>query len=490
MKKLAGENLINKVGNATKWSTITEIVTKLITPISTAFLARLLAPEVFGVVVTVAMVISFAEMFSDAGFQKYLIQHEFIDDNDKINNANVAFWTNFCIAIFLFIIIIVFRNPIAEMVGNAGLGNVIAIACVQLPISAVSSIQIALYKRNFDFKTLFVTRLLNSFIPILITIPLALLGMGYWSIIIGSICGQLSNAITLTLKSKWKPAFSYDFQLLKKMISFSIWSLIEAISIWLTTWIDVFIIGNSLNNYYLGLYKNSITMVNAIMAIITASLTPILFSALSRLQNDERSFQNMYFNVQKIIAYLVLPLGIGIYIYRKLVTSFVLGPNWLEASNIIGIWALTSSAVIIFSHLSSEVFRAKGKPKLSFLVQLSHLVFLVPACLISLQFGFWELIYTRSFIRLQSIIASLLIMHFVFHISAKKILSNVGKPFLCAIIMGAIGIGLQTVSANIWWSIISIIICTIIYFFLIILISKEEIKELVNLLKINIFKRR
>lgn len=47
-------------------------------------LARILAPEAFGVVATIAMIISFAEMFTDAGFQKYLVQREFKDDIENI----------------------------------------------------------------------------------------------------------------------------------------------------------------------------------------------------------------------------------------------------------------------------------------------------------------------------------------------------------------------------------------------------------------------
>ncbi|MGR5967704.1 oligosaccharide flippase family protein [Bacillus paranthracis] len=41
------------------------------------------------------------------------------------------------------------------MVGNPGLGIVIIIACVQLPLTSFSSIQMALFRREFDFKTLF-----------------------------------------------------------------------------------------------------------------------------------------------------------------------------------------------------------------------------------------------------------------------------------------------------------------------------------------------
>ena len=45
-------NLDKQVGQATKWSSITEIVATLIASITNAILARLLIPEAFGVVAT------------------------------------------------------------------------------------------------------------------------------------------------------------------------------------------------------------------------------------------------------------------------------------------------------------------------------------------------------------------------------------------------------------------------------------------------------
>ena len=144
-----------KVGQATKWSSVTEIIAKLISPIVNILLARLLAPEAFGIVATITMVISFAEVFTDAGFQKYLIQHEFKDEDELNRSTNVAFWTNLCVSVLICGIIFVFRDSIAVVVGSEGLGNSISIASVLIIIAAFSSIQMARYKRSFDFKTLF-----------------------------------------------------------------------------------------------------------------------------------------------------------------------------------------------------------------------------------------------------------------------------------------------------------------------------------------------
>lgn len=454
----------NKVLNATKWSAITEIAAKLVSPITSMILARILAPEAFGVVATVTMIVSFADMFTDAGFQKYLVQHAFKDEEEKFNNANVAFWTNLGISVFLWFIIVIFREKIASSVGNPSLGNVVAIASIQLLLTSFSSIQMALYRRDFDFKTLFLVRMVSVFIPFAVTLPLAFLGLSYWALIIGTITMQLSNAIILTLKSKWKPKLFYNTKILIEMLSFSIWSLIEAISIWLTTWADTFIIGNALNQYYLGLYKTSTSMVNTLMALITGSTTPVLFSTLSRLQDDEVKFNNMFLKFQRLISIMVFPLGVGVYLYSDLATQILLGSQWSEASGVIGIWALTSSVMIVFGNYCSELYRAKGSPKLSFVAQLLHLIVLIPACIISSKYGFWSLVYTRSLIRLQFVIVHLIIMKFVIKFPISKIFKSVFPTAFSAVAMGVFGYLLQQINEGLVWSLFSIILCALFYF--------------------------
>ncbi|MNB96609.1 Lipopolysaccharide biosynthesis protein WzxC [compost metagenome] len=456
-------NLQNKIVKATKWSAFTEILSKSVSPITNMILARILVPEAFGVVATITMIISFTIMFSDSGFQKYLVQHEFKDEDDKNKSATVAFWSNFIFANTLWLIIILFREQIAELVGNPGLGIVIAIACIQLPITSFSSIQEALFKRDFDFKVFFLVRIISVCVPFLITIPLALMGLSYWALIIGSLSIQVVNALILTAKSIWKPKFFFSIEIFKRMISFSIWSLFESVSIWLTTWVDTFIIAFILNQYYLGIYKTSTTLVNSLMAIITASIIPVLFSTLSRLQNNEEQFELLFFKFQRFVSYLVFPLGVGVFLFSDLVTAILLGSQWKEASDIIGIWALGSSIMIVLSNFSNEVYRAKGKPKLSFLAHLLHSIILIPVCVISSNYGFLALVYARSFIRLQLIMVHFILMKSVIGFSVKRIILNLLPASIIATLMGGIGYTLLQIGQGLLWEFASVIVCILFY---------------------------
>ncbi|MBH1939372.1 lipopolysaccharide biosynthesis protein [Mobilitalea sibirica] len=476
------ENIYKKIGNATKWSSLAEILAKLITPVTSMILARLLTPDAFGVVATVAMIFSFADMFTDSGFQKYLVQHEFNSNEEMYQSTTVAFWTNLTISFLLWGIIIIFSDSLAALVGNPGLGKTFRVACISLPVTSFSSIQMALYRRNLEFKTLFVVRITAVLIPLVVSIPLAIMLKSYWALIIGTICGHLSNAIILTVKSKWKPNLFFRFHILKQMLAFSIWSLVEAVSIWLTNYIGIFIVGVFLSTYHLGLYKTSMHTVNQIMTLITAATTPILFASLSRMQNNFKLFEDTFFKFQRHVGMLVIPMGVGIFMYHKLMTNLLLGSQWVEASEFIGLWALISSFKIVLSNYCSEVYRSVGRPRLSVMVQVTQIVVLIPLLLYGAKSGFEMLYILRSFVVIEMIIVNLTIMYLTVRISPRKMILNIVPFVFCSIIMALCALGLQHVSDNLIWSIISIFICVIIYFISLYCIFPETRSDLAPVL--------
>lgn len=468
------EKINKSVATATKWSAITEIAAKLIAPISTMILARILNPEAFGVLVTATMVISFAEIFTDAGFQKYIIQHRFKDTEALYKSTAVAFWSNLIFSIVVWIIICLFASRIALLVGNEGYGLVISISCVCIPLAAFSSIQMALFKRSLDFKTLFIVRIVGILIPLVVTIPLALITRSYWALIIGMIALNACNAIILTWKSTWKPKWFYDTKIFREMFSFTMWSMVEAITIWLTGYLDIFIIGTVLDTYYMGVYRTAITTVGQVMGLITAATTPVLFSALSRLQQDDQEFKRLFFKFQKFVGIFVIPMGVGIFIFQDFITEILLGDQWGEASYLMGLWGLTSAVTIVLSHYCSEVYRAKGKPKYSVLAQLLHICFLVPAVLISVKYGFESLCLWRSLIRFTSIGINLCLLFKLVRITPFEMMSNIMHICIASLVM-FLFFQILPVTENLIMQFFCIILCIIVYLITIILFKQERI---------------
>lgn len=373
---------------ATKWSLGTQIVAKLISPITTLVLAHILTPEAFGIVATITMVTSLADVLSDAGFQKYLIQHRYASRNDLLESANVAFWTNLAIALTCWLAIAVFRDPIARAVGNPGLGVVFAVAGVSLPLVALVSVQTALHQRAFDFRILFSSRVGSSLIILAVAVPLALVGWSYWSMVVGTIASNVFLACWLSFGSSWHPRLGYSFVLLRQMLSFSMWTLLETLLSWSTAWAGTFVLGAIMSPYYVGLYKTSISLTSAILGIASAAVMPIVFASLSRYQSDRSKFDDVFYRMQKSLALVLVPMALFLLAFRDPLVAVLLGPQWAETSLFVGAYGAASALVIVFGYLGSEVYRSLGRPKYSILVQLSYLVFLIPTLVISSAKGY------------------------------------------------------------------------------------------------------
>lgn len=449
---------------ALKWSLLTEVLAKIISPVTQLILARILAPEAFGVLATVVMVTSFADMLADAGFQKYLVQHEFRDRRALDQNATVAFWSSMVVALVLFSGIAIFRDSLATLVGNPGLGLPLVVAAISVPLAVCVSTQMALFRRAFRFKQILPIRVGAALVMLVTTVPLAFLGWDYWALIAGTLASALVNAIALTIVSPWKPRLFYSFSLFVKMFSFSSWSLLEAVSIWMTTWAGTFIVGSVLGSYELGLYKQPMTIVTAMFALVTSATTPILFSALSRLQFERDQFRNFFLKFQFSVALAVLPLGVGAFFFRDALINILFGPQWAEAALMFGAWSLSTAFVIVLSHYCSEIYRSLGKPRISLLSQIMYMTVMIPALYFAALDGYVTLVIVNAVVRCVAIVINQILTRAVAGIGFIQVLENLYPPIIAATIMGAVAAAwVHLLGSSLSWTVLGILSCMAVY---------------------------
>lgn len=478
-------NIEQNVKNASRWSILTELLSKMMSPVVNMILARLITPEAFGMVATITMVTSFADIFTDAGFQKFLIQKKENSPDDLDRDTNVAFWTNLSLSLVLWWLIFLFRDRLAAGVGSPELGNAIAIAALSLPLTSFSSIQMARYRRDFDFQTLFFARLVGILVPLFVTVPLAFLLRSFWAVVVGNISVNLANAILLTARSHWKPKRYYCFSRLKHMISFSMWTLIEQLMGWANLNIGIFVVGKYLSDYYLGLYKTSMAMTNQILMILVNAFSPVLFSALSKLTENREEFLDMYYSIIRKTGFIVIPLGIGVFVYRKLFTLILLGSQWAEAAAFVGLWGILRALNIVFGLFSMEVFVSLGKPKFSVLTQALELIVLFPVLMITVRFGYTSVYLARCVVVIWSMAVEMLLLNVAAGISVIKTFKDTAPCFVGACMMGFLGMTLQRINSGVAWNFVSVFICVIFYFAIMYIYpsTRATEKELLRMIK-------
>ena len=415
----------NKVRNSTKWTLLTECLSKIITPLTGMLLARMLSPTAFGIVAAILVVTSFAEMFADAGFQKYFVQHEFYSKQEKNIGFITALITSCLIAVFVWIVICLLADWIASRLGIIGAEWGIRLASIGIIINSFNGMQSAIFKRNFQFKLLFKLRMAVLFVPLLVTIPLAYMGTGYWALIIGTLTQQVITCIIQFHYMDIELAWLFDWQILHKMLSFSLWTLLESVTIWLSTWGGMFMISIFLNSYYLGIYRGVMTLVGAAFSILTGAIIPVIFSALSRLQNDMEAFRILIFDIQYKAALFILPLGMMMYIFQDVFIDIMLGSQWHDGDFFFGLWSLTMCLSILINGFASEALRAKGMPRMSALSQFLHFPVLFIVLWYTAKFNFDVMVIGTCLSSLWMCFVKIIMLRQILGFSLRKMAGNI-----------------------------------------------------------------
>lgn len=361
----------NKMKNAAKWNSISELIAKLFVPITNIILARVLLPEEFGVVASIMMFITLVDLISESGFQKYLIKTKFNNKLSLEEHLNVAFSVNLMISLGAIAIIFLFKQNIGILLGDITLIKPLLLATTLLIISSLSSIQIALFKKNLDFKTLGLIRMVSVLLPLLVTLPMAIIGMSYWAIIIGKITSDVLSLFLLQWNSSWRPRFFYSQEIFTKMIKTSSWALAETLLMWFTTYIGVFYLTIYFSAYYVGIYRTAMVSTDGILVTLYMPLLSVMYSSMSvkeKLIDKLEIFKKFH----QVITMFLFPMSVGIFLYKEVVSNILLGANWIEAPMFIGAWALSTMLYVTMGTAFYELYRSNGDFKTPVVIHIIY----------------------------------------------------------------------------------------------------------------------
>lgn len=460
--------------SATKVSVVCEVIAKVIAPLTTIVLARLLSQEIFGIIASLTAITALADMLADAGFNAYIIQHQFNSDEEKKGTLNICFWTNVFIAVVFFSIIELFRSDFSRLVGADGYGNVLAIMAIVIPMVSVSSIEMAIMKKDLNFKSLGIIKITSKIIPFVVTIPLALLSFGYWALVIGTLIGELVGLILSLLYGRFFPSLSYPIIYLKSIFSFSIWAYLESILEWLIANVSILVLGTIYGIAELGIFKVGVNLVTQITSSIYALYSNVYKSAIAKEQNNNESFKKMFLTFQKYSSLFSLPLGIFVFVYRDLVTSLLLGNEWMAASNLIGYFCLTSTFSISFGNFYSDAIRAKGYPLKLVIIDAVYLSIIVILLYSAKSITFTMFCISFSLIKIVQPLLQVIVGRKVCDVTFWGIIKNSYPQIISSVLVAIVVFIFGFTSLSLVWNIVSAIISFVVYFILVYIISPDK----------------
>lgn len=382
--------------NSLKWSFWGELASKVVQPIVFVILARVLTPEDFGVIASALMVIGFSQIIWEAGMAKALIRQQ-----TKIEEAaDVAFWINNILGVAIAIILFLSAGYIADyFFRDIRIVLVLKILSLQIILSALCSVHYAILQKKMEFKKIFYIRSFTISVSSIVSIPLALKGMGYWSLVLSSLLGYALQVVVIWICCSWRPKFKFSAIIAKEMCLFGWWVLITGILSWIFQWVDTLILGHYFSVHEVGLFRVGNQFSTTIFAILFSFLSPVIYSYFSSECNSKEHIEKNMISIFRGVALLSLPVGGFIYIFANKIEEVIFLGKWGGVGNIISLIAVKEAVLWIFA-TNMEAARALGRPHLESLVALLSAFANVVVLTICASYGFETFIFGRAIILL------------------------------------------------------------------------------------------
>ena len=399
------DQLINKKATSgILWTTIQKFASIGLSFISGIILARLLSPADYGTIGVLTIFIMVSEAFIDGGFGSALIQKKRPTQDDY----STIFWWNLTMAFFLYIILFISAPYIALYFRNEILCPVLRVQSLTLLILAFNTIQYNQLKKKFQFKSLALVTLVSSFIALIITIILAILGFGVWALVVQGLINALIPTFYYWFKSKWKPSLTFSVDSFKQLASFGIFIFLTKSINEICNNIQGILIGRYFNASAMGFYSKAKGTEKLASTSISSALNQVTYPIYAELQDNIPALINMIKKIVLMIAFITFPLMYLLMIEANEIFVLLYSDKWLESVPYFQILCFAGAAQCLQAATLQPV-NAIGKSKTTFtwnllkriiglsLVIGGFILYGIEGLLIGMVFNSWILYFINAF---------------------------------------------------------------------------------------------
>ena len=219
-------------------------------------LARLLAPEDFGLFAIVTVLTSFAPFLIDFGLGDATAQ------KSKITQSQVSslFWLSSGIGLALAVVVASCSPLIAWVFGEPRLEAIAIYSAITFVLLGLANQHLALLRRTMQFATIAKIQFLGTLAGIAIAVIFAIRGYGYWALVLRPIVSSLCIAIGAWLLCRWRPGFPVLDSEVKSMVRFGLHVVSFSITYILAKSVDRIALGLFYPTKLVGYYQNATTL--------------------------------------------------------------------------------------------------------------------------------------------------------------------------------------------------------------------------------------
>lgn len=360
-----------KTYTALLWKLLERGGSKALRLIVQIILARILAPEEFGLLAVMLVFISLGDIVVLGGLNSALIQSV----SPQRVDYSTAFWISMGFSLASFLVLLVLSNPIAVFYDNLALAVPLQVLALQFFPLSFNSIQVAKTTRQLNMRPVFIGAIASEVVASIVAIWMAMEGLGLWSLIAQQLIAALTACCVTALFVKWLPRLEFSSESAKTLISFG-WKVMgtELLNSAANSMYTL-LVGKWYSTKDLGYYSQGQRYPSAICEVITGALAPVLLADFSsRSQCSKVHLKHGLRKANRETMLVMTPIIIIILIYAEPIIRLLLTEKWLPCTTILQLFCLIS-LLKSTSLICRQALLAIGKSELPMRIALLKLPF-------------------------------------------------------------------------------------------------------------------
>ncbi len=425
------------------WSFIESAATQGIRFIIGVILARLLLPEMFGLVAMLLIFITLGEIFVDSGFGTALIQKQKITDIELCS----IFYFNLFIGLIAAASLFYGASLIAAFYNQPTLKPLAQSMSIIFIINSFGMVQSNILVKSVDFKALAKLNTIANLTSGFAAVLLAFMGVGIWSLIIQQVSAAAIRNIFYWLYSKWRPSFIFSTTSIKQMLKFS--SSILAVGILNRTTESIYymVIGKLFSANELGFFSRA-NQLQSFPSHTSAMLVGrVTFPVFSKMQNDPVILKSGLQKILIILTFVIFPVMVGMAAVAKPLISVLLTDKWISTVPYLQLLSIVG-VLYPLEWIRQQAMQAVGRPDLSLRIEIVKKIALFTSIAVMWYWGIFGIIAGIIFASILSFSLNVFYTSVITRYSIKEQLCDMMPYVSTSIIMGIISYSIVILLTN------------------------------------------
>ena len=309
---------------------------------SMMILARLLAPEDFGLVGMVTAITGAMALFKEAGLSDATIQSASVDQEQ----LSMLFWINVGLSCALALLCAAGAPAVVAFYGEPRLFWIMLAAGTGFVFTGLGTQHRAVLLRSLRIHVLAIIDFISLVLSIAVSIAMAASGYGYWALVAGGIILPAGNAAGVWLAGAWVPSRPRRRSGVRRMLMYGGTVTLNSVVVYLAYNTEKVLLGRFWGAEALGIYGRAYQLVKMPTDSLHSTFGAVAFPALSRVQADPERFRRYFLQIYSFFLSIALPITVASALFANDIVLVFLGPQWIEA---VGVFRLLAPTILAFA---------------------------------------------------------------------------------------------------------------------------------------------